>query len=202
MTKLKDSVGEQNLKQRQDLEEAIDNILDSEIDEHSEMHPEEYLTAPIDPYALTVFGGYVARKIRGMKPASSCKTCIDCLCMFDEPVLEREALLQLRNRGGMVRPTNALQALLGQLENAVMTVTSSVSLHSTVLFTVLDELLSSNISLQLIGCREHARRITSAIVSFYLTTRMHFACAKSDRKRIADKNRRKRDMAKSAKLGD
>ena len=39
----------------------------------------EYLAAGIDPNALTVFGGYVARNVRGMKPAKDCTKCSDIL---------------------------------------------------------------------------------------------------------------------------
>ena len=67
------------------------------------------------------------------------------------------------------------------------------------LFTVLDELLSSNWALQLVGCEEHARGLTTAIISFYLNTRMHFLCAQVN-KDSEDENRKKRAMSKTAKL--
>ena len=79
-----------------------------------------------------------------------------------------------------------------------MTVTSSCSLHATILFTVLDELLSSNSGLQEIGCDEHKRGLTTAIISVFLNTRMHFVVAESNREAVKMK-RKKRNMAKVAR---
>lgn len=32
------------------------------------MEINDYLVATVDPYALTIFGGYIARKVRSMRP--------------------------------------------------------------------------------------------------------------------------------------
>ena len=80
-----------------------------------------------------------------------------------------------------------------------MTVTSSCSLHSSILFTVLDELLSSNSGIEMLGCEEHCRGLTTTIISSFLNVRMHFVCAEGNRAE-AEKNRHKRNLAKQAKL--
>ena len=112
---LKDLKGEENEKQRQELIQKIDELLDGELllPEENEMEPRDYLEAPIDPYALTVFGGYVARQVRKMKPATECAFCNDLLCKgADESFEEREALLRIRTHGGLLRPSQVLHDML------------------------------------------------------------------------------------------
>ena len=112
---LKDLKGEESEKQRQEILQKIDELLDSEIilPEDSEMELNDYLTAPVDPYALTVFGGYVARKVRKMRPASTCINCYELLCKSEDSSFEeREALLKIRTHGGLLRPSNELHDML------------------------------------------------------------------------------------------
>jgi hypothetical protein len=112
---LEDLKGVENEKQRQDLVERIDELLDCELilPEENEMEPSDYLAARIDPYAITVFGGYVARQVRKMKPASDCAICKEVLCKAaDESFEERESLSRIRTHGGLLRPSQALHDML------------------------------------------------------------------------------------------
>ncbi|KAK3916666.1 Thymidine phosphorylase, partial [Frankliniella fusca] len=182
MLQLKDIKGEDDKIRKLELQERIDELLDSEIEipEELELGTHEGLTASVDSYALTAFGGYVARKVRQIKPVSECTECQRMLLQEDE-FLERESLLAIRTRGGLLRPSQKLFELLVKLEEAVMTVASGCGVHGTLIFTVLDELLSSHGGLDLVGCDLHQRGLTTSIITFYLNTRMHFVCAESDR---------------------
>ncbi|KAK3925973.1 Transposable element P transposase, partial [Frankliniella fusca] len=113
MLQLKDLKGEDDQIRRLELQERIDELLDSEIEipEELELGTHEGLTASVDSYALTVFGGYVARKVRQIKPVSECTECQRMLLQEDE-FLERESLLAIRTRGGLLRPSQKLFELL------------------------------------------------------------------------------------------
>jgi len=111
---LKDCVGEKRAARRVELENLIDCILDGNVPfPDVELDDTELLQTPIDVYALTVFGGYIARKVRGMKPASVCDVCYASLTLTDiDSPRERESLLELRSRGGLLRPTDELFQLI------------------------------------------------------------------------------------------
>ena len=123
LLELKDLKGEEDAKRRAELESRIDELLDSEIiiPDESEMEINDYLLAPVDPYALTVFGGYIARKVRSMKPAQNCTQCCEALCKpQDSEFTEREALLRIRTHGRLLRPADTLRDLLVKVRNLLM----------------------------------------------------------------------------------
>lgn len=110
---LKDLKGETDAARRKELLDRIDELLDSDLDipESMEMDMTDCLSINIDEEALALFGGYVARKVRAMKPASECRVCQDALLQHG-PLLDRESLLDLRSRGGLLRPSTPLHDLL------------------------------------------------------------------------------------------
>ncbi|KAK3917086.1 ATP-dependent RNA helicase DBP9 [Frankliniella fusca] len=139
--------------------------------------------------------------MRKIQPAKGCLTCSLDLCSADSvPFEERETLLQMRSRGGLLRPSSKLYSLLLKLEESVIRVASKCSLHAAFLFTILDDLLDTKkSSVELIGCEEHQRGLTTAVITHYLNCRMHFVCAEADRA-VVESHRSKRDMAKRAWL--
>ncbi|KAK3926592.1 Transposable element P transposase [Frankliniella fusca] len=201
---LKDLKREEDEKRSQEVEQRIDELLECDITVPEEMElataNEALATSSVDPYALTVFGGYVVRKVRQIAPTKDCEECKGCL-LEEGDSQPREALLSIRTRGGLLRPSQRLFDLLNKLEQAVVTVAAGCGVHGTLIFTVLDELLSSTGGIQMIGCETHQRGLTTSIVSFFLNTRLHFVCAQADRT-IAEKRKQKRNMAKIAKLAN
>ncbi|KAK3913538.1 Bifunctional purine biosynthesis protein PurH [Frankliniella fusca] len=83
------------------------------------------------------------------------------------------------------------------LEHAVLTSTVNSQIHTMLLFDTLERL--TGVELQRVGCEVHARTLTASVVTFYMICRMHFTCADAN-KVYAETKRRKRDLAKQAKL--
>ncbi|KAL5239218.1 hypothetical protein ACI65C_006628 [Semiaphis heraclei] len=74
---MEDIKGDEKNERRREIEEKIDTILENtDIEFSSDMtHDRDYTVLPIDPNALTVLAGYVARKMRKTKPAKDCDIC-------------------------------------------------------------------------------------------------------------------------------
>ncbi|KAK3931213.1 DNA transposase [Frankliniella fusca] len=154
LLKLKDTRGEDVSKKKVELESMIDMILDGDLPFlEEEVSDFELLQTPIDHFALTVFAGYISRKILKMKPANECEQCASQLILeSEEDRRERETLLEIRTRGGLLRPSDTLFDLTFKLETAVLRVTEKTEMHADLLFTVLDRLLwSPDLNLPLIG---------------------------------------------------
>lgn len=121
LLELKDVVSESDSARRKELEGKIEIILDGGLclDEEAEENKDhDYLSQNIDPFALTVFAGYVARKMRSMKPANNCELCFKALCSLDgAPNQEREAFLLLKSRGGLLKPSQELYDLVHQVRH-------------------------------------------------------------------------------------
>ena len=114
LLEMKDLHGDRAAARRQELESVIDTILDGDVPfPECEVDHAELLQTPIDGYALTVFGGYIARKVSKMKPASVCSECHKQLTLTEtDEFRDREALLDIRTRGGLLRPSDELRELL------------------------------------------------------------------------------------------
>ncbi|KAE8738110.1 hypothetical protein FOCC_FOCC016420 [Frankliniella occidentalis] len=202
LLKLKDLHGEKTAQKKVELESMIEMILDGDMPfPEEEVSDLDLLQTPIDHFALTVFAGYIARKTLKIKPANGCEQCAAQLVLEPEAnKRDRESLLEIRSKGGLLRPTDKLFELTFKLETAVLKVTEKTELHADLLFTVLDRLLwTPELDLPLIGCEVHKRGLTSSIISFFLTCRMHFVCTEYNRAAIRNK-KHKRNMAKAAKL--
>ncbi|KAK3918963.1 Flagellar brake protein YcgR [Frankliniella fusca] len=133
-----------------------------------------------------------------MEPAKSCNKCYVSLHAPDDRLpLERELLTDIRTYGGLLKPSDSLFELIMQLEHAVLTSTVNSQIHTMLLFDTLERL--TGVELQRVGCEVHARTLTASVVTFYMICRMHFTCADAN-KVYAETKRRKRDLAKQAKL--
>ncbi|CAI6357701.1 unnamed protein product [Macrosiphum euphorbiae] len=84
------------------------------------------------------------------------------------------------------------------MEAATLYVLNEEGLSSEVLFSICSKLEQIE-SLQLIGCDLHADGLTSSIVNFFLITRVHFVCSRSNSIDNAKKEKSKLHR-KSAKL--
>ncbi|KAK3924103.1 Transposable element P transposase, partial [Frankliniella fusca] len=114
---VKDLEGEKYEENRKQLEAKIDKYLDQDVEvaELAEMDHQDALAAPIDQNALTVFGGYISRKMRKMQPAKGCLSCSLEVCAPEcAPFQDRETLLQMKSHGGLLRPSNKMYNLLAK----------------------------------------------------------------------------------------
>jgi len=216
------------VQRRQDVEKKIELFLDGGFPElaTSFIDPHHFLDRQIDPQALTVLAGYVSRKMRSIKPAKDCPTCFAAVCTSaEEPTCGREAFLNLKSYGGLLRPSADLYALVFkvceglhsyfktltyqplkifhvymffQLEETINTTTMYTALHRDLFIELVDALLSQS-EVVFVGCEEHRRALTTSVIMFYLTCRMHFICREANESVVA-KKRAKADLRKLSKL--
>jgi len=113
---LKYLVGEEHKEHKEHFENIIDNIInntsplmDIEIEDNT-------FKEMIDEYALTVFAGCIARKIRKSKLAKNCHECFESLCdSKNESTLERNSFLEQKSHEGLLKPSNDLYNIVLQV---------------------------------------------------------------------------------------
>jgi len=150
------------------------------------------LTVTNDP-VLAYIGGYVARK------ATRFTKCINCLSSLKSEISHsRDVFIDKLFHGHLIKPSEKLFKLISTMEAATLYVLNEEGLSSEVLFSICSKLEQIE-SLQLIGCDLHADGLTSSIVNFFLITRVHFVCSRSNSIDNAKKEKSKLHR-KSAKL--
>ncbi len=120
ITTLKDVIGDENYNKKIDFENKIDDILDNvneiPVDNLISIADHDYTALQINEDALTVLSGYVARKMRRVKPAKCCQECYTMLCAPDDhEVQDREKLLELKTRGYLLVPSKKLFEIIYQV---------------------------------------------------------------------------------------
>lgn len=135
--------------------------------------------------------GYIARKcVLKMK----CEGCVKLLTM--PPPGEGFQLARLTHfcdRGGLLYPSSQLFGFVRKLENLFTECFSRNELHSASVLDML-EVVKGQLTVE-VGCPEHISCLTAKIISFYITTRLHFYV-----KGINSDNAGKRQKAKHLKL--
>lgn len=126
---LEDLEDNTDINKRKELEDKLDLILDGDImfdeEENVDFNDHAYIQKPIDEQALTVFGGYVSRKLRKLKAVKDCKDCFNSVCKpadSNNTKEDRERLLDLRSYGGYLKPSSDLYDLIykvRKMENGV-----------------------------------------------------------------------------------
>lgn len=103
-----------------------------------------------------------------------CPDCASCLCIMPlQAELNCNATLTNQfNHGGLLYPSDALKKLITKLENAFTVFFSRNKLHAESLVSFL--LFLQGHELEKVGCIEHGRKLTTAIIKFYALTRLHF----------------------------
>ncbi|CAI6365042.1 unnamed protein product [Macrosiphum euphorbiae] len=150
------------------------------------------LTVTNDP-VLAYIGGYVARK------ATRFTKCLNCLSSLKSEISHsRDVFIDKLSHGHLIKPSEKLFKLISTMEAATLYVLNEEGLSSEVLFSICSKLEQIE-SLQLIGCDLHADGLTSSIVNFFLITRVHFVCSRSNSIDNAKKEKSKLHR-KSAKL--
>jgi len=132
-----DIFSEKDPTKRVALEEKIDDILsrgERDVDLASSGGDETndpdgdhvYHDTTVDDYALEVFAGYVARKLRKNSCARKCHDCFLSLTKSeDEPALETQYLIEKRSQGHRLTSSRPLFKLLKDLEGRIVNVLGS-----------------------------------------------------------------------------
>ncbi|KAF0689414.1 Uncharacterized protein FWK35_00035112, partial [Aphis craccivora] len=180
--------------------QAIDNIIDqgsdypdiTDIFSYYYDHDYAGITVTNDP-VLAYIGGYVARK------ATRFTKCLNCLSSLKSEISDsRNILIDKLSHGHLIKPSEKLFNLISTIEAVTLYVLNEEELCSEVLFHICSKLEQID-SLQLVGCDLHAHGLTSSLVNFFLITRVHFICSRSNTIDNAKKEKSKLHR-KSAKL--
>lgn len=178
------------------LQNSLDSIIendfwfDNDIDINLKDH--NYNIMRTSPFVLSYISGYIARK------ASRFSTCQNCLqdLKSTEPH-DSDLLINLLSKGFLIYPSVKLCYLISTLESTILDVLSANPVHHETLFEILAKLEDRQIPP--IGCDEHKENFTTAIIRFYVVSRMHFICKQMNR---IDEARREKTkcLRKQAKL--
>jgi len=144
---------------------------------------------------LAYISGYVARKASRF---TKCPICLDLLTTSQ--TLSRNILIEGISHGHLLKPSTNLFHLIKSLESATLKVMATEELSSDTIFKIIDTFGEVG-SAQLVGCSDmqHKHGLTSAIINFFLVTRMHFICSRNNSIENSKKEKT-RLHRKSAKL--
>lgn len=183
------------------LKHKLDNIIENSLSfpssvAHSDNDTDHtYSIMKTSPFVLAYICGYIARKANRF---SQCKICLELMSGApDENNSDNNILINVLTKGFLKYPSKELERLITALESAVLQVLSKNPVNQDTLAQILFEL--ENTYLPQIGCDNHKEEYTSAIVRFFVISRMHFIC---NRKNIIDKDKKEktRQLRKQSKL--
>lgn len=144
-----------------------------------------------DSRLIHYIAGYVARKCV-MK--TKCEHCMRLLTSSTNNDKLGVARLTLhKDKGGLLYPHGVLFGFVQTLENLFTECFSKTTLHAESILDILT-LVRARFTLS-IGCTEHAAHLTKEVISFYITTRLHFFV-----KGINSEKRARRECAKHRKM--
>ncbi|KAJ1531355.1 hypothetical protein ONE63_000039 [Megalurothrips usitatus] len=167
----------ENKRRQIELGKELDEALDTGEEVAGPFSDHTYYESlTVDPGAIKMFGGYVARKARRTSYAKECSTCFECLkAPWDQALREEEDdIIHSRSKGYLLTPSDSLMLILKKLELCVLEVFQMSHLHADIVFEVTNQVKMK--AFEEVGCDEHKRKLTKAIISFYLCTRLIFAC--------------------------
>ncbi|KAE8739209.1 hypothetical protein FOCC_FOCC015300 [Frankliniella occidentalis] len=199
-----DFTSEENKRRRLQLERELYEALDTgEVIENCAFADHTYYqNNTIDVSALKQFGGYVARRTRKFTVARTCDECFSCLkAPADQPYREEEDdISHSRSLGYLITPSDNMMSILETLEKTILEVFQTSHIHKDLVFEVVDRVKEK--AFTQIGCDEHKRELTKAIISFYVNTRIIFACEEYNRRLSANskKKTKSRQQIKMFKL--
>lgn len=130
--------------------------------------------------------GYVARKSIATTKCAEC--CQDLQNKGGSPPAEA-ALTAAVDRGGLLYPSDQLNALVTSLENTFTHCFSVKQVRSDSLMDLVSFLQLTK--LNLVGCPEHKTALTNRIIKFYVLTRLHFYVKSQNAKRDETRERMK-----------
>lgn len=200
---------EESNEWREQWENKLDTILDkgnvSILSDKENIDKEhDYLWSQPSQY-ISYMAGYVARKaimrfckfVDG-KTQVSCEDCVVTLILpTNESIPENHKFIEIKSRGFLKHPSKELVSLITSIENAIMEVVQGRLPQADTLFKVTEKLEEMS-PLSHVGCSNHSNDLTRRVMSFYLTTRMHFLAKQTNLNSI--EKRQSKEKRKAAKL--
>lgn len=164
-----------------------------------------YSSCSTSEFVLTYVAGYIARKaarfakfqIDGV--TAVCENCIQSMQLSSsEEIPANYKLITLRSRESLINPSVALVSLISILEKAILDTLNFHTLNAETLFEV-TKTIESISPLPFVGCPEHEKTLTHAVLRFFLMTRMQFICKQANKNTNAE-NLQTKERRKAAKL--
>lgn len=148
--------------------------FDVQIEHNYSLPKIDNKTVTNDP-VLAYISGYLARIATRF---TKCIVCLNSLKKYQ--TLSQDILTKGTYHGNLFKPSTSLFNLIKSLEFATQEVMATEELSTGTIFKVLDTFGEVK-SAQLVGCRnmQHKEELTSAILNFFLVTRMHFICSRT-----------------------
>lgn len=144
-----------------------------------------------DSRLIYYVAGYAARKCI-MK--TNCGPCMQSVTLSSAAESSHIAMYtRQKDNGGLLYPSSTLFLFVEMLENLFTECFSRQELHADSIIDILSLVRARCRSS--IGCSEHAAELTRKVISFYLTTRLHFFV-----KGINSEQRSRREAAKHRKI--
>ena len=154
------------------------NIYDPEEESAAEQPP-----LPLSDFSknvVTYIAGFVVRKVI---KSIQCMTCFDKLLSSDDadtPLLHSETsfdLLELRDRGGLIRPSNSVIGLCEKTENVIRSLNeqqlSSRSLVPQIRLRVLNDCTGLFSDDHESGLNSHSLQLSKSVIDKYIEVRLH-----------------------------
>ncbi|KAL5239084.1 hypothetical protein ACI65C_006494 [Semiaphis heraclei] len=163
-------------KSKMSWEDSMGRILDQGI--HCDDLKEMIERTPNNPndFIITYISGYVRRKAIRF---STCQNCQNSLKFNNFEELNRNKVLEVHSREGLLTTSNGLYDLISTLESVIVKTIEINNLNVDTFFDVASTLENAE-NLPLIGCIEHCREFTRRILHFYTVTGMHMICKRSN----------------------
>jgi hypothetical protein len=132
-------------------------------------------------------GGYVAHKL---KKLAHCDQCLKSLVTVNNSDSPEARLLTLKNRGGLLSPSQLLRSLLSLLEKSVdkFITKPSPTMYQDI---INDVLANDDLIFTAVGCSQHRTSITSRCIHFYVAVRIHFMNREHNRHRSSRQEKHK-----------
>lgn len=147
------------------LSEAHDVLEDCDLLDHVSM-----AVQASDSRLIYYMAGYVARR------SISSTKCMDCCQQLlkekDGSPPATASITKAVDRGGLLYPSEQLNALVTTLENTFTRCFSLKRVNSDSLIELVSFLQLAKLTL--VGCAEHSTILTNKIIKFYVLTRLHF----------------------------
>lgn len=147
------------------LSEAHDVLNDCDLLDHVSM-----AVQASDSRLIYYMAGYVARRSIASTKCMDC--CQQLLKEKDGSPPATASITKAVDRGGLLYPSEQLNALVTTLENTFTRCFSLKRVNSDSLIELVSFLQLAKLTL--VGCAEHSTILTNKIIKFYVLTRLHF----------------------------
>lgn len=184
---------------KENLHSILDRIISSGGDPNdlntNDDQDHTYQAMKSSDWVLNYVAGFLARRMRSSTKCSACK---ESLINKNTDNIDREKLITIKNKGGLMKPSEALYNVVSHVEQSVLHIVSSQPITVDLLNDVLEHLGKSS-SFPVIGGEEHMHHFTNTITQYYITLRMCFIC-RQENAIDAAKKKKTQKLRKISKL--